>query len=326
VSKSTRQRRSSTEIQEIKSLAYQIAERYRPVSVRQVFYQLVSRDVIPKTQNEYRKVSSYLTQMRRVGELPYEWIADVTRWVRRPATHAGMTAALDLTAATYRRSLWAEQDINIELWCESNAVAGVLGEVTNQWDISLFPVVGYASATFLYSAGQYTKAAGKPTKIYYFGDHDSSGTDIERVIRRDLPKMVGSGIELEFERVAVTLEQIERWDLPSQPPKRSDPRGKSFKGESTEIEAIAPDTLRELASDAITGHLPAEEYKRLIRIEAAERKALQLLSPVFGSVYSDRTGQYVKRDRSAPEIYDAVIESLSDHVAVLETERTLRYG
>ena len=58
----------------------------RPMTVRQVFYQATVRGLVEKAESGYGKVQADLTVMRRAGELPYDWLADNTRWQRKPRT------------------------------------------------------------------------------------------------------------------------------------------------------------------------------------------------------------------------------------------------
>ena len=77
-----------------------------PMTVRQVFYQLVTREVIAKTEGEYKTtVIRLLTEMRLAQEIPFSWIADSTRWMRKPNTYDSLKDMLDLTAQTYRRAV-----------------------------------------------------------------------------------------------------------------------------------------------------------------------------------------------------------------------------
>ena len=104
------------------------------MTVRQVFYQLVTREVIAKTEGEYKMtVIRLLTEMRLAQEIPFSWIADSTRWMRKPNTYDSLKDMLDLTAQTYRRAEWADQDAYVEVWLEKEALAGVLWGETEAW-------------------------------------------------------------------------------------------------------------------------------------------------------------------------------------------------
>lgn len=248
------------------------------MTVRQVFYRLVSLGVIQKLESEYRNVvSRLLTRMRREGEIPYGWIADHTRWIRQPALFDSMDGALRQTAVLYRRNLWQEQDAYVEVWCEKDALAGVLYEETAAWGVPLMVVRGYSSHTYLYEVAEHTQAMGKPTFIYYFGDHDPSGLDAQRFAEKELRRHAGK-LPIEFQRVAVTPDQISAWALPTRPTKRSDTRSRGFAGESVELDALPPATLRELVEDCILRNIDLRAYEVTQEAERSEREILARLA------------------------------------------------
>jgi hypothetical protein len=249
-----------------------------PATVRQVFYRLVSEGVIAKTEAEYKStVVRLLTSMRREGVLPFHWIADNTRWMRKSQSFDSIEDALYRTAQTYRRALWANQDAYVEVWLEKDALAGVLLDVTDPWDVPLMVTRGYPSLTFLHSAAEQISEIAKPYFLYYFGDYDPSGVHIPRRIEADL-RALATGVDLIFERVAVNQSQIEEWDLPTRPTKRSDSRAKNFVGESVEVDAIRPDQLRSLATEAILRHVDSETLGVLRAAEESERELLYAMA------------------------------------------------
>jgi len=93
----------------------------RPMTVRQVFYQATVRGLVEKAESGYTKVQADLTVMRRARELPYDWLADNTRWQRKPRTFDSVEDALRNTAAFYRKALWNEADSYVEIWLEKDA-------------------------------------------------------------------------------------------------------------------------------------------------------------------------------------------------------------
>ena len=95
--------------------------------------------------------------------------------MRKPDTHSSPEEALANTARTYRKALWDDQDAYVEIWCEKDALAGVLYKETAVWDVPLMVSRGFASLTFLAEAAEAIAAEGKPAYLYYFGDHDPSG-------------------------------------------------------------------------------------------------------------------------------------------------------
>jgi hypothetical protein len=274
--KSTKRlRRTKATIVGIKKSILEILEADNPQTVRQVYYALTVRGVIAKTENEYqRTIVRLLVDMREAGEIPFEWIADNTRWQRKPTTFTGLEACLSNTSKFYRRDLWASMPVYVELWCEKDALAGVLMEETQNYDVPLMVAKGYASLSFLHSAAMAIKAKGKPAYVYHYGDLDPSGVDAARDIETKL-RRYAPGSEIHFERPAVTREQVERWDLPTRPTKQSDTRAKKFgSATSVELDAIPAHQLRALVRDCIERHVDQEQLALLRVAEQSERELL----------------------------------------------------
>lgn len=272
-------RRTKAEIDSLRTLIYQIVSRDRPMTVRQVFYRLVSADAIGKTESEYNSVViRLLTEMRLEGWIPFDWLADNTRWMRKPITHGSIRDAMRDTAEFYRQEIWRDLPVYVEIWLEKEALAGVLVDVTRVYDVPLMVTRGYASLSYLHSAAETIAAKGKPTFIYYFGDHDPSGQDISANVEPRLREFA-PGTKISFERIAVTPQQVADWDLPSRPTKKTDTRARNFAGESTEVDAIEPDKLRELARDCIERHIPDGH---LDVIEAAEKSEREIGLKMLG--------------------------------------------
>lgn len=249
-----------------------------PMTVRQVFYQLVSLGVIDKTEGEYKATAvRLLANMRRTGEIPFGLIADNTRWMRKPTTYSSLEQALQRTAEHYRRSVWDDQDCYVEIWLEKDALAGVLYRITAAWDVPLMVTRGYPSLTFLNSAAETIDAEEKPTYLFYFGDYDPSGLDIARAVEDGLEEFAPHS-EIHFERVAVTPEQIVAWNLPTRPTKRSDSRSRNFRGESVEIDAIPSNRLRGLVENCILNHVDEHVLSGLRVAEQSERELLERMA------------------------------------------------
>lgn len=256
---------------------YEIVESMRPMTVRQVFYQATVRNVVEKSEAGYNKVQTDLANMRRSGAMPYEWLADNTRWQRRPTTFGSIQEALDDTARFYRKSLWAHADAYVEVWLEKDALAGVVLPVTSMYDVPLMVARGYASLSFLHSAAEYIDSLDVPAYIYHFGDYDPSGVNAAEKIEQTLRELAPSAT-IRFHRVAVTPDQIRSMELPTRPTKSTDSRAKRFGDVSVELDAIPPDTLREIVEAVIQRHLPRHQFEVLKAAEESER--LLLLSLV----------------------------------------------
>ncbi|HEY8609856.1 MAG TPA: hypothetical protein VIL69_01035 [Roseomonas sp.] len=243
------------------------------MTVRQVFYQATVQGLVDKTEQGYAKVKTDLGDMRRAGALPYSWLADNTRWQRKPQTFGGIEAALADTAQFYRKDLWRDADAYVEIWLEKDALSGVLYPVTEEYDVPLMVARGYASLSFLHGAATYIAELAVPAHIYHLSDFDPSGVDAGRKIEASLRAMAPRA-EIHFERLAVLPEQIGDWSLPTRPTKTSDSRAKGFGAVSVELDAIEPGRLRAIVQAAIERHLPAEQLRILKAAEASERGIL----------------------------------------------------
>jgi hypothetical protein len=253
-----------------------------PVSLRGVYYRVVSAGAVEKTENGYRLVGRELLKLRRAGVVPYSWITDGTRWITEPIMWASLDEMLANAALSYRRALWQNQPDEVLIFTEKDAISGVVRPVTQSWGVPLGVLRGYSSETFAYSVARAVIAGNLVrsgmTYVYQLGDHDPSGVDAWRAFTERVSGFIRDqydhGDSIEFERLAVTEQQITEWSLPTRPTKQGDARAKTFVGGSVEVDAIAPSRLRRLVEDAITGHVD-QEALRLTRIaEKSEREIL----------------------------------------------------
>lgn len=265
-------RRTKADIEAVKNAIYGIVETDRPMTLRQTFYRLVAAGIVPKEEAEYKFAGRMLLQMRREGEIPYDWIADNTRWMRKPRSFESIEEALQDTAATYRRAVWRDLPVYVEVWCEKDALVGVLLDETAPYDVPLMVARGFSSESYLYGAGEQIRAAKRPAFIFHFGDRDPSGVvagrDIETRLRGFAPEC-----EIHFERIAVTEQQIIDMKLPTRPTKREgNTHARGFVGDSVDLDAIAPADLRRLARECIERHIPAGYMDTLAVAEKSERE------------------------------------------------------
>jgi hypothetical protein len=270
-----RTRRTRREIESLREQIAGVVAADHPMTVRQVFYRLAVRQVVPKSEEGYDAVQRQLLFLRRAEVIPYERIADNTRWMRKPASFGSAEDALDYTAQCYRRSLWRDQGVHVEVWCEKDALAGVIYQETAAYDVPLMVSRGFSSESYLYEAAGAIRASGKPSHIYYFGDRDPSGVRIDPAIRRGLERFAPEA-DITFERVAVTPEQIAERALPTRPTKRTgNSHARGFEGDSVELDAIPPARLRLLVRECIERHIDG----RILSItKLAERNERELFA------------------------------------------------
>jgi hypothetical protein len=250
-----------------------------PMTVRQMFYALVIRHVVPKLEAAYDRVAYHLLTMRRAGVLPYSFIADNTRWVRKPKTYGSLAAFLEQSQALYRKAVWDEIEERVEIWIEKDALAGVVVEITNAWDVPLLVMRGFPSETFIYSAAEAINESEKKTWVYYFGDYDPSGVKISDSIETKLYEWSDL---VRFVRVAITPEQARR--LPSRPTKLKTASGKlnshakGWEGDSVELDAMPAEQLKALVEACLTGHVPRGHLDAIRQTEAIERQTVKDLA------------------------------------------------
>ncbi len=266
-----RVRRTKVEMTALRQSIYDLAKEFQPLTVRQLFYRAVATYLIDKSQKAYNEVIVRLVGlMREEGQLPFEWIVDNTRWMRKPRTYGSLQGMLYHSQQTYRRAIWNDQDAYVEIWCESDSIAGVLYDVTEEYDVPLMPCSGQPSKSFLHSAAENIAQQEKPCFLYYFGDYDKAGMDISKRIARDFERYLPSGCQWHFERVALNEDQIREFSLPTRPPK--DSRG-GFT-ETVELEAMTTQQLHGICRRCIEQHIDPHTLSATKLVEASERATL----------------------------------------------------
>ncbi len=279
-----RARRTRAELEALDRALVKIVEEIEPATVRQVFYQGVVRGLVPKDESRgYKLVQRRLVELRERGDIPYGWITDNVRIVRGHNRYGGPDDYAQVAAEFYRRDYWADSPVNVEVWLEKDALAGVLvPTVVEECGLDLHVTRGYASVSYLQSAADFIKRDGRPTHVYLLTDFDPSGLGIadtvaSELVRRSYP------VEILVERLAVDRTQIDDWNLPTRPTKTTDSRSAKFTREhgtgSVELDAIPPTTLRDLVRGSIERHMDPE---RLRVMKLAETQERDLLRDVWG--------------------------------------------
>jgi len=248
-----------------------------PQTVRHTFYRLCHLDAVGKTESGYRRIQRLILKLRKDGRLPYRWVSDGTRYRIAPNTFGSVSEALNDTTRLYRKALWRDASVYVEVWCESDSIAGVLEPVTNRYDVSLMSSRGFSSHTFLYRAAVEIDQIGKRTQILYVGDYDPSGKLIGEHIEKRL-RGFAPNIEIEFKRLLINRDQIEEYDLPSKPPKRTTHSARFDDNRTVEAEAMAAGVTREILEAAILEHIDKHEIAVIETAERDERRALQMFS------------------------------------------------
>jgi len=273
-------RRTKAEIEALDEALVRIIQRYRPVTVRQVFYQAVNRSIVPKDETRgYRVVQRRLVALRDSGLIPHGYIVDGTRFVTGYTRYDDLEEFTEYAAGLYRKDYWADADVRLEVWLEKDALKGVLvPTVVNECGLGLHVTRGFASITYLQDAAEEIEADGRPTFVYVLTDFDPSGVVIADKVEEELQARAPDS-EITVRRLAVDREQIERWELPTRPTKTSDTRASKFRRihgtDSVELDAIPPDALRNLVKDAIDSHMDPWQLEQFKMVEREERETLR---------------------------------------------------
>jgi hypothetical protein len=260
-----------------------LTETLEPATVRQVYYQATVHYIVPKTEQGYELVQRCLVDLRLHYGMPFDWLVDNSRWMRKPSSYRSVEQMLKITAQTYRRSLWLDADSYLEIWLEKDALSGVLYEITAEFDVPLMVARGYSSLTFLKESAEVIDKQEKPVFIYHLGDWDPSGQNAADNIEDRLREFAPSA-NITFNKLAVTPDQIQAWNLPSRPTKTSDSRSVTWQGgDSVEVDAIHPTRLRTMVRNAIEMHIDEHQIEVIRKAEESERELLQSWRPNGGT-------------------------------------------
>ncbi len=263
---------------------HELTERFERMTVRQVYYQMETSGVVEKTEGGYRQVQQQVLRMRQEGVLSWDFITDGTRWQRKPASYSSAEYYLRHVCSSYRRDLWQRQDVRIEIWLEKDALADVIWGVAAAWDVPLMVSRGQSSATFLHSAAvaarEAFRQAGVTTFIYALYDFDAGGERAYRTVEREIPGYA-PGVPVHVERLAVTERQVQEWNLPTRPAKKSDPEAAKWGDVAVELDAIDPDQLIELVQEAIVSHIDADAWQVEQAVEREEQAGVLALADAW---------------------------------------------
>lgn len=254
------------------------AQGYR-LTLRQLYYQLVSRDIIANQLREYSKLSDLLVKGRMAGIVDWEAIEDRVRVPYLPYYADDIHDALSDLINQYRLDRQEGQDNYIEAWVEKDALSGVLKRVTQKYHVRLMVNRGYSSATAMHDAYKRIAAAegrGQVGHILYLGDHDPSGLDMVRDIRERLEEF---GVNPVVQPIALTDAQIKKYNPPPNPAKLKDPRATWYVDKygytSWEVDALRPDVLNKLVSDSIEDLIDLEQFNAVLDQEEKDKEKLR---------------------------------------------------
>lgn len=247
-----------------------ILTEYNPMTVRQVYYQLVSRQVIENNRSQYQAVSNALVDARKEGVIPWEWIEDRLRRPRAVLMWDDLADFSETVKRAYRRDVWATQPGYLEVWEEKDALSGIFEDVLRPFGVTLNVGRGYDGWDSIRRAAE-RFGDGEGMTILYFGDFDPSGEDMVRSLEE---RLAFFGCRPEIIKCALTLEDIRRYRLPPDPTKKTDTRRAAFvekNGDiSVELDALPAAVLTARIRDEVSARIDLDELKAVKETEREE--------------------------------------------------------
>jgi hypothetical protein len=303
-------------IAQAQAILAEYAQRGIVVTLRQLYYQFVARDLIRNKQSEYDRLGSIVNDARLAGLIDWDYLQDRTRNLNKLPHWDDPAGVIASAASSYHRNLWDGQLNYVEVWIEKDALIGVIEAICEEWDVPYFSCRGYTSQSEMWGASQRLLAhqrQGKFCHVIHLGDHDPSGKDMSRDIESRLTDFLtyhlirdfmkgkalmpeGERREHQFElieqavspmlprvhRIALNMDQVRQYNPPPNPAKITDSRATAyiaeFGGESWELDALDPDVLVALVRDNILALLDRERWETERDRQESERALLNATS------------------------------------------------
>jgi hypothetical protein len=250
------------------------------LTLRQLYYQFVSRDLIPNTQREYKKLGDVVSNARLAGLISWTAIVDRTRNLKGNPHWDSPAAIIDACAKQFQIDKWADQEHRVEVWVEKDALIGVIEQACNPLDVSYFSCRGYTSQSEMWVAAQRLKRFAHDHEqtpvIIHLGDHDPSGIDMSRDIADRLNLFMGG---MEVNRIALNMDQVRKYNPPPNPAKTTDARAASYiklyGHESWELDALDPKVLSKLITKTVLSYRDEALWEAAEERESEHRQRLE---------------------------------------------------
>ena len=260
------------------------------LTLRQLYYQFVARDLLPNKQSEYKRLGVIINDGRLAGLIDWEAIEDRGRNVQIPSSWSRPADILDACAGQYQIDLWANQDYRVEVWIEKEALLGIISGVCQELRLPHFACKGYTSQSEMWNSGhnrisEYLGQDQIPI-ILHLGDHDPSGLDMTRDIRERLAMFAGEPVAVE--RIALNMDQVEQYGPPPNPAKTTDSRFASYVeqygDQSWELDALNPEVLAALIEEHVNRYRNVGLWAEDLERENAQRRTLRQISDRYDDV------------------------------------------
>lgn len=265
-------------IEKVNKVITEYREKGYDLTLRQVYYQLVAADIIPNKERSYKNLGSLVSDGRMAGLIDWMAIVDRTRNLRRNSHWSSPADIISSAMYSYQIDKWVGQENYVEVWVEKDALIGVVGQICTRLDVPYFSCRGYVSQSEMWSAAQ--RLEGRSYKnnlvILHLGDHDPSGVDMSRDI---VDRLSTFGVDIQFKRIALNMNQIEEYDPPPNPTKVTDSRSTGYinrYGHSCwELDALKPEVMSNLIETHVNKYRDMELFMSKEDQEETEKETLR---------------------------------------------------
>lgn len=260
-------------IQSIDELMTSYSKNGMKITVRQVYYQLVARNIIENSKKHYDRISEIVSAGRMTGLLDWDCIEDRTRFSRQNAHWDSPKEIISAAAAQYAIDKRETQPYYVECWIEKDSLISILEKICKHLDVPCFSCRGFPSITALHDAAERFRSQDRESVILYAGDHDPSGLKIPKTITETLTAF---GVDVEMRRIGLTIEQIDLLGLPPFPAKEQDKNYAEYVKttgltQAWELDALPPEKLSEIFENEISKLTDFEAYKGMCKIEKEDK-------------------------------------------------------
>lgn len=278
------------------------------LTLRQLYYQLVSRDLFPadrrwqwtgskwvrdpdgtiNAQPNYKWLGELMSRGRLAGFIDWWSMEDRGRQLSAWVEHSGPQEAIQEARDRFNLEKWQRQPEYCEVWIEKDALSGVFSRICGELEVPFFACKGYTSLSAMWRASQRLRRKtqeGKKVTIFHFGDHDPSGIDMTRDI---IDRLFDFHADLEVKRIALNMDQVEEFNPPPNPAKMSDSRAEGYVleygYESWELDALDPSTLSDLVRAEVDQIRDEDAWAEALEEETEAKRTLQLITENYESV------------------------------------------
>ena len=232
------------------------------LTLRQLYYQFITINYFSNSEQSYNRLGETISNARLAGLVSWDAIEDKTRFVRGKDHWNGEEGHFDFMRDSkkwFNIDMWENQPNYVEVWIEKDALLGVIERPCWELDVPYMSCRGYMSQSEEWAAAnRFSEAAdsGRNPVLIYLGDHDPSGIDMSRDHNDRLTMFLEHlGVDVDVRRVALNMDQVQKYKPPENPTKPKDSRSpdyvRKFGRKCWELDALKPSVLDQLVRDRV---------------------------------------------------------------------------